>query len=180
MKKLSSIIVILIITLFVMIFSSGCHRSEKNVPAENPATLKEPLIKANQELVRTESEQIDDFIRRHNWKMSSTPSGLRYMIYEQGRGRPAKADSPVKLLYTMSLLTGDTVYTSRQDGPLSFIPGKGQVISGLEEGILLLREGDRAKFIIPSHLAYGLIGDQKKIQQKASLVYDVELVRAGN
>jgi len=40
----------------------------------------------------------------------------------------------------------------------------------------LLRVGDCAKIIIPSHLAYGLIGDQKKILHKASLVYDIEFI----
>jgi len=39
-----------------------------------------------------------------------------------------------------------------------------------------MRVGDRAKFIIPSHLAFGLIGDQKKIRHKATLVYDLEFV----
>jgi FKBP-type peptidyl-prolyl cis-trans isomerase len=84
------------------------------------------------------------------------------------------------LNYTLTLLTGDTVYTSRNDGPLLFEVGKGQVITGLEEAILLLRVGDRAKIIIPSHLAFGLIGDQNKINHKASLVYDVELVSLNN
>jgi FKBP-type peptidyl-prolyl cis-trans isomerase len=37
--------------------------------------------------------------------------------------------------------------------------------------------GDRAKFIVPSHLAFGLLGDQNKIPQHATLVYDIELVK---
>jgi FKBP-type peptidyl-prolyl cis-trans isomerase len=36
--------------------------------------------------------------------------------------------------------------------------------------------GDRAKFIVPSHLAFGLLGDQKMIPPQATLVYDVELI----
>ena len=50
-------------------------------------------------------------------------------------------------------------------------------VAFLEEGILLLKEGDRAKFIIPSHLAFGLLGDMKKIPAKAVLVYDIELIK---
>jgi len=50
------------------------------------------------------------------------------------------------------------------------------VISGLEEGILYLSEGDKAKIIIPSHLGYGLLGDlDKNIPPKATLIYDIEL-----
>ena len=58
-----------------------------------------------------------------------------------------------------------------------FTVGKGEVISGLEEGILLLHIGDKAKFIIPSHLAYGLLGDDNEIPTKATLIYDIEVVQ---
>lgn len=148
------------------------NRSEK--PETKPADYKESLIKANKEVVRTESGQIDDYIARHRWKMKETATGLRYMIYENGLGPTGQAGKKVILNYTLTLLTGDTVYASASDGPLEFIVGQGQVITGLEEAILLLRVGDRAKIIIPSHLAFGLIGDQNKIRHKASLVYDVE------
>ena len=52
----------------------------------------------------------------------------------------------------------------------------GGVESGLEEGILLMKTGGKAKFILPPHLAYGLPGDGKKIPARAILVYDVELL----
>jgi FKBP-type peptidyl-prolyl cis-trans isomerase len=50
------------------------------------------------------------------------------------------------------------------------------VESGLEEVILFLKKGDRAKIIIPSHLAFGLVGDGNKIPAMATLVYDLELI----
>jgi FKBP-type peptidyl-prolyl cis-trans isomerase len=98
------------------------------------------------------------------------------MVTKKGIGAKAEEGRTVKLDYTLSLLNGDTVYTASKDGPIVFQVGKGQVITGLEEAILLLKVGDQAKFIIPSHLAFGLIGDQKKIRQKASLVYDIEFI----
>lgn len=156
-----------------MLVGGACrHNKEQRAPA-NPAELKEPLIKANQEVMRTESEQIDDFIARHGWKMNETSTGLRYMIYQKGDGEPGTIGKTARLEYALTLLTGDTVYTSKKDGPIVFEIGKGGVVSGLEEAILLLHVGDRAKIIIPSHLAFGLIGDQNKINFKASLVYDV-------
>ena len=48
---------------------------------------------------------------------------------------------------------------------------------GLEEGILFMCEGDRAKFILPSHRAFGLTDDQDKIPPKATLIYDVKLIK---
>jgi FKBP-type peptidyl-prolyl cis-trans isomerase FkpA len=162
--------------MMIMLLFIQCDRDGHGNKLKNPGQYKEPLIKANQEAVREENEQIDDFIRRHKWEMEITSTGLRYMITKHGLGPNSVPGKTVKLSYTVTLLTGDTVYTAENDGPLIFEIGKGQVITGLEEAILLLRVGDRAKFIIPSHLAYGLIGDQKKILHKASLVYDIEFI----
>jgi len=162
--------------LSLVIFLAHCNRSGQDKPIQSPEKYKEPLIKANQEAARTENEQIEDFIYRHSWEMESTSTGIRFMIVKQGIGAKAQEGKTVKLSYTLSLLNGDTVYSALKDGPIVFQVGKGQVITGLEEAILLLKVGDRAKFIIPSHLAYGLIGDQKKIRQKASLVYDIEFI----
>jgi FKBP-type peptidyl-prolyl cis-trans isomerase FkpA len=171
--------IIKIISLaFPVIFFSlvSCTHVQDQSGRKKPVDLRGPLIEANKEAVVTESDQIDDFIARHGWKMKATSTGLRYMVYHPGDGPQAEKGKTVILDYTLSLLTGDTVYTSSKDGPLEFVVGRGEVISGLEEAILLLRVGDRVKIIIPSHLAYGLIGDQKKINFKASLVYDLDFV----
>jgi FKBP-type peptidyl-prolyl cis-trans isomerase len=155
---------------------SQCHQGEQVNKNNSPDKYKEPLINANKEALREENEQIEDFIRRYNWEMKTTSTGLRIMITKHGLGAVSQPGRKVKLAYTVTLLTGDTVYSAAKDGPLIFEIGKGQVISGLEEAILMLRVGDCAKIIIPSHLAFGLIGDQKKILHKASLVYDIEFI----
>lgn len=163
--------------LILIIIAVSCHQNDRTVSTKSgPDKFKEPLIKANQLAMKEENDQIDDYVRRHKLKMTTTSTGLRYVITRSGIGAKAEMGRTVKLNYTVTLLTGDTVYTALKDGPLMFEIGKGQVISGLEEAILLLRVGDHAKFIIPSHLAYGLIGDQKKISFKASLVYDIEFI----
>jgi len=56
------------------------------------------------------------------------------------------------------------------------VVGHGGVESGLEEAVLLLHAGDKARIIIPSHLAYGLVGDDDKIPARATLIYEIELI----
>jgi FKBP-type peptidyl-prolyl cis-trans isomerase len=68
------------------------------------------------------------------------------------------------------------VYDAERDGLKSFLIGKGGVESGLEEAILLMRKGDKARLVIPSHLAWGLLGDQKKIPPRTAIVYEMELL----
>jgi len=107
--------------------------------------------------------------------MKETGSGLRYHIYEKGTGEKVVSGKTAVLNYTLRLLTGDVIYSSEKDGQKIFRVGRGNVESGLEEAILLMRVGDKAILILPAHLGYGLLGDSNKIPPKCTLVYDVEL-----
>jgi len=82
-----------------------------------------------------------------------------------------------KVKFTVSLLNGTICYSSDSSGTESFLIDHDQVESGLHEGIKLMHEGDRAKFILPSHLAHGLIGDRARIPARAPIVYDIELIQ---
>jgi FKBP-type peptidyl-prolyl cis-trans isomerase len=160
-----------------VVFVSCRSRDEQREKNISPGQLEESLLEANKQAVLYEDRQIDDYIRRQDWKMQKTGTGLRYMIYEAGKGSKAEIGSIAELEYTVQLINGDQIYSSDIGGIKKFLIGKGGVEAGLEEGILLLREGDRAKFIIPSHLAFGLAGDRDKIPPKATLIYDVKLLK---
>jgi FKBP-type peptidyl-prolyl cis-trans isomerase len=67
-------------------------------------------------------------------------------------------------------------YSSDEDGNKLFRLGKSQEISGLEQGVAMMREGEKARFIIPPHLAYGLLGDENRIPARSIIIYQVELV----
>ncbi len=166
----------IIVIFFLSFCLSSCGTHEDKKKDFDPKRYTEPLIEANKRLVKTEEEQINDLIKRYRWNMKETGSGLRYIVYEKGKGKKAEKNTLAKIEYTVNLINGDLVYSSDETGPKEFLIGKGGVESGLEEGILFLKEGDRAKFIIPSHLAYGLLGDQKKIPPKATLIYDVKIL----
>lgn len=169
-----------IIYLFLaLIFTSSCKLSNN---AKEPASQnqninsKETLEKANKYLIRTEREDIENYIRRHKWQMEETGSGLQYMIYEKGDGQKATSGKIAVLDYKLSLLTGDIIYSSDEDGQKIFEIGKGNVESGLDEAIRFMQVGDRAKLILPAHLAYGLLGDDNKIPARCTLIYDMELI----
>ena len=100
---------------------------------------------------------------------------LFYEIYERTDGIRVKDGELVTINYEISLLDGSTCYTSDNDGPREFRLGRSQEISGLEQGLAMMKEGEKARFIIPPHLGYGLIGDEKKIPARSIIVYMVEL-----
>lgn len=109
----------------------------------------------------------------------STPSGLKYVIISEGKKNAVKATkgSTVKVHYTGYFEDGKIFDSSVKRGePISFSLGKGQVIKGWDEGLSLLKVGDKARLLIPYQLAYGEAGRSPVIPAKANLVFDVELI----
>ncbi|AIN74333.1 peptidylprolyl isomerase [Flavobacterium psychrophilum] len=106
-----------------------------------------------------------------------TESGLRYKMIQKGSGKKAENGKTVSVHYEGSLESGkvfDSSYPRKK--PIDFKLGQGQVIEGWDEGIALLQVGDKARFVIPSHLAYGSRGAGGAIPPNATLIFDVELM----
>ena len=163
--------------LLMMLGSSCSDQPQPSNSTRHLGMMSDSLVNYNRGVVLTEDQQIEDFIARYGWKMNKTGTGLRYLIFKKGHGKKTEKGKVAVIRYTLRLLNGILCYSSDNDGLKEFRIGYGGVESGVEEGILLLHVGDRAKFIVPSHLAFGLLGDQNKIPQHATLVYDIELVK---
>jgi FKBP-type peptidyl-prolyl cis-trans isomerase len=173
MKFTSSIVVI-----FLIAFVFACGQ-EPNKVQISQKELKEKLIEHNQKKVRTEDEIIDAYANEHYPNAQKTATGLRYVII------PAKVisdktpgkNSVVIIDYSISLLNDQEIYSSKKEGgPELFRIEHEDAPAGLHEGLQLMSQGDSAMFIIPSHLAYGLTGDQGIIGKNAILVYKVVLI----
>ncbi|HEX9600076.1 MAG TPA: peptidylprolyl isomerase [Mariniflexile sp.] len=108
---------------------------------------------------------------------NKTESGLRYQIIQKGTGAKAEKGKHVSVHYKGQLADG-TVFDSsyKRNQPIDFPVGIGHVISGWDEGIQLLSVGDKARFVIPSHLGYGNRGAGGLIPPDATLIFDVELM----
>ncbi|MDA8877568.1 peptidylprolyl isomerase [Flavobacteriaceae bacterium] len=109
--------------------------------------------------------------------MKKTESGLYYTITKEGAGATPPKGAQVSVHYKGTLLDG-TVFDSsyQRNQPIDFSVGVGQVIPGWDEGIMLLNKGASARFVIPSHLAYGAQGAGGVIPPDATLIFEVELV----
>jgi len=106
-----------------------------------------------------------------------TESGLRYKIIQKGDGIKPQKGQNVSVHYKGMFAEGGVFDDSYKRGnPIEFPIGMGNVIPGWDEGILLLNKGDKARFVIPSHLAYGEAGAGGVIPPNATLVFDVELM----
>ena len=138
-------------------------------------TFEGSLLK-RAEAVKKEQQ---DLIESVSAGYDQTESGLRYKILQKGNGTQAQKGKTVSVHYKGMLLDGttfDSSYTRKE--PIEFTLGVGQVIAGWDEGIQLLKVGDKARFVIPSDLAYGSRGAGGVIPPNATLIFDVELMKA--
>lgn len=105
-------------------------------------------------------------------------SGLYYVpVTANPTGTPATAGKNVSVLYTGRLLDGTTFDASSLHGntPFTFKLGAKQVIAGWDEGIALMRKGEKATLLIPSALAYGASSPATSIPANSVLRFEVEV-----
>ena len=132
---------------------------------------------ARARLIKEAKEKAEAELDKLATGFDKTNSGLRYQIIQKGEGKKAEKGNMVSVHYKGQLSDG-TVFDSsyKRNQPIDFQVGVGQVISGWDEGIQLLNVGDKARFVIPSHLGYGSRGAGGVIPADATLIFDVELM----
>lgn len=125
---------------------------------------------------KAEQEKMDKTLNETYGNAAKTASGLRYVIEKEGTGKMPLATDQVTVHYTGYLLNGTKFDSSVDRGqPATF--GLNQVIRGWTEGLQLMKEGGKTKFIIPSELGYGANGAGGVIPPNSWLVFDVELIK---
>jgi len=106
-------------------------------------------------------------------------SGLYYVpVTANPAGVQATAGKTISVLYTGKLMDG-TVFDAtslRANKPYDFILGSGSVIKGWDEGIALMRKGEKAILVIPSALAYGPSSPSATVSANSVLRFEVEVV----
>lgn len=157
------------------IFLSACSGSDEQ--SKKPDWSKKKSTELNRELAIRQEMQIKMFLEQHSgWQMKETGTGLRYWIYKNGEGDSAVVGMHARVETEITLLDGTSCYKTASDEYDEFVIDRSDVESGVQEGIKKMRMGDKAKLIIPSHLAHGLIGDLDKIPPLAVLVVDISLI----
>lgn len=141
---------------------------------------KSTLEDVNRYLIQKDRERIENYIERKQLRMEMSPTGLWFQVINEGAGNNISGNDIVTFEYRCDLLDGTEIYSSDESGPKRVRIGQTDIERGLDEGLRKLRSGGEAKFIIPSYLAHGLIGDGNRIPSRAILVYDVKILSINN
>lgn len=128
---------------------------------------------------REEQQKKIESIIKEKWpNVTTTDSGLKYAITQEGSGseKPQKGEV-VTVHYTGKLLDGSQFDSSRDRGkPFSFNVGMKRVIKGWDEALQDMIRGEKRTLIIPPELGYGERGFPPVIPSNATLIFEVELI----
>lgn len=125
----------------------------------------------------TECQSIlNDYNSGKYTNVTTTDSGLKVVILDEGRGENAAPGKKVSVGYVGMLKDGTKFDDSYGRGQsFDFTLGSGQVIKGWDEGLTHLNLGASALLEIPYDLAYGERGSPPTIPSKTDLIFVIEL-----
>ena len=168
-----------ILIFLTLLLANSCNDKSKNYHRKSIPETKKTFERINKTLVSQDRALIENYIKRYKLdSMKESGTGLYYYVWGEPTGDTIKTGNTVEYLYKISLLDGTICYQSEDNIPKRFTVGHGvNVENGLEQAVLLMCPGQKGKFIMPPHLAYGLIGDNNKIPARTIIVYDIEMIK---
>jgi FKBP-type peptidyl-prolyl cis-trans isomerase FkpA len=126
-----------------------------------------------EEQLQEDIHQIKAYLADHNLTAIERPSGLHYIITQEGTGANPSPLSTVTVRYKGYLLDGTVIDQTTGSNTATFaLDG---LIDAWQEGIPLLKKGGKGTFFSPSALAYGPNG-VGNIAPNSVLIFEIELV----
>ena len=127
-------------------------------------------------LQKAEDDALKSYLETQNITAAPTSSGMYYIETQAGKGMAIDSGKWVKVQFKVSLIDGKQIFSSYDRGePLAFEFGKRFDTKGFEEGVALMKKGGKAKFIVPSPLAFGEMGRGTIVPPYATILYEVEV-----
>ena len=123
---------------------------------------------------------LQEYFKKNNITPTKTASGIYYTMSNAGEGELIKAGQTISVNYKGKLIDGK-IFDTNMDStfhhmePFTLEIGRGKVIKGWDEGLLLFKKGSKGTLYIPSGLAYGP-QDRSAIPGNSILIFDVEIV----
>ena len=156
----------------------SCSKPEPRKPiVRKTSSFMSESVKRNKVLNKLEENILKLKIEKDSVnKYISSEFGFWYFYNKQdtiSNRFPVKGDEVI-FTYEIKSLQDSIIYSYEELGLKNYLVDKEELITGLEEGIKLMKKGEIVTFLFPSHKAYGYTGNEK-VQSNEPLIYTVQL-----
>jgi len=128
-------------------------------------------------LASKEEGILNEYIATNGITAQPLETGLYFIETVPGNGRAIETGDQVTFHFNLALANGSQVFSSYDRGePMQLTCGKPFDTPGFDQGVSLMKKGGKAKFIVPSGIAFGAAGRGAVIPPFSTLVYDVEVL----
>lgn len=156
----------------------GCGEPEPRKPiTRKTSTFLKESIERNRTINAAEEDELKRLMSLdslHEYISSSSGFWYYYQVKDSTTNQfPVKGDLLI-YEYEIDNIYGENLYTKEALGERSYTVDKEELITGLQDGLKLMKVGETVTFLFPSHKAYGYSGYQK-IGSNQPLRYTVTL-----
>ncbi|AXG70372.1 putative FKBP-type peptidyl-prolyl cis-trans isomerase FkpA [Kordia sp. SMS9] len=152
--------------LGMLIVSCSEPQAREPVSKSTGSFLKESVAR-NKALIAKEEANIQKYIKQDSTNTYiASKNGFWYFYNtksEQESYFPKKGDTLTYAYNIFRMTTGESIYKKEEIGIQQYVVDKQQIFPGLRFGLQLMKKGETATFLFPSHVAYGYHGDNKRI-----------------
>lgn len=170
---------ILLILICSTVFIS-CSNSEARKPiVRKTSSFMSESIERNKLLNKAENAILMQKMKSdslHQYQSSQYGFWYYYDVEVPSENYIAKSGDAVFYSHEIKSLDNTILYTKEALGTKSYLVDKEELITGLQDGFKLMKEGEVITFLFPSHKAYGYTGNDK-IEPNQPLIYTVQLLK---
>ena len=164
-----------IIPLLIVLFVSCDNPTPRKPLVRKSSTFLKESVQRNIVINKQEEEAFLQLMASDttNHYISSS-SGFWYYYINRNSTSTELPETGDEVFYSYEIkdIYGDVLYTIEELGERSYLVDKQELITGLQDGLKLMKEGEIVTFLFPSHKAYGYSG-YKKIGTNQPLIYTV-------
>jgi FKBP-type peptidyl-prolyl cis-trans isomerase len=148
-------------------------KTELGIPTTDPKTDVQTVMKPEDLRKLTPKAFLEMNGKRTG--MVTLPSGVQYIVIEQGTGPKPKPGLKFRLNRWERLVDGTTILNTYSDKPTPEVDVSKE-LPGLREVLPLMNQGSKWHVYVPPELAYGAKGNPPNVPPNAVMIYELYMV----
>ena len=167
------------LALLTVFFILACHQPEPRKPVSyKSGSFLNISLKRNLALLRNEEKAIFEIIENdsiNTYLNSSDGFWYHYVDRNENDTITPQFGDQVTFTYNLRTFDEDTIYTMAEIGHKNYVIDQQRLMTGLREGLKIMKAGEQVNFLFPSSRAYGFYGDKNRIGSDVPLKATVKL-----